>query len=477
MVNLDPPPDTTRLMSHLRRSQSHPDQQKSPTKGSNSSNLSHVPCKFWRQGTCTAGANCIFSHNLDATAESSVCKYFLKGNCKFGTKCALLHTLSPQAPDNRKLLNNRSALISRSLGTSNQNHLPSSLRCGPLDINGLSNNTRPSLESSSFSRLSVDSFTMTNSDQHSQLTANLHQDMFGTSAPSNMHNSHLRFGQSPSSSSFDGPMSPTETSFSPFSGRRGLFMPQHQTPQYSALSPRAASLSKLNGIPEKDHDYFDLDHIEDDMSQLIPDTGNTEESMLPSSLNDLLTPSELQSRRAREQREGLSNTPSGTALSRSLRSYSGSRDALPTSPISNGDHKSYRISGSPLAPSNSNNLGWNVPFYSNLSSNRGSPKSTPLDDSPQLLADGDLSSSVSSAINIPGGGGSQQHIASVHTNRRPAYSKGFDETDPFDPFTSGGDDDVQFYMEEDDATDNVVPGGSVMPSIQSRIASELRRPN
>lgn len=28
MVNLDPPPDPTRLMSHLRRSQSHPDQPK-----------------------------------------------------------------------------------------------------------------------------------------------------------------------------------------------------------------------------------------------------------------------------------------------------------------------------------------------------------------------------------------------------------------------------------------------------------------
>ncbi|KAI9316864.1 hypothetical protein BX666DRAFT_1821910, partial [Dichotomocladium elegans] len=57
------------------------------------SNLSHVPCKFFKQGTCTAGANCIFSHNPDPTSESAVCKYYLKGNCKFGAKCALLHTM------------------------------------------------------------------------------------------------------------------------------------------------------------------------------------------------------------------------------------------------------------------------------------------------------------------------------------------------------------------------------------------------
>ncbi|KAI9323705.1 hypothetical protein BX666DRAFT_1834799, partial [Dichotomocladium elegans] len=56
------------------------------------SNLSHVPCKFYKQGACTAGTNCPFSHNqLDLTSESSICKYFLKGNCRFGNKCALIH--------------------------------------------------------------------------------------------------------------------------------------------------------------------------------------------------------------------------------------------------------------------------------------------------------------------------------------------------------------------------------------------------
>ncbi|ORZ26065.1 hypothetical protein BCR42DRAFT_291436, partial [Absidia repens] len=56
-------------------------------------NLSHVPCKFFKLGACTAGTNCTFSHNPTPTSEASVCKYFIKGNCKFGAKCALLHTM------------------------------------------------------------------------------------------------------------------------------------------------------------------------------------------------------------------------------------------------------------------------------------------------------------------------------------------------------------------------------------------------
>jgi hypothetical protein len=143
-----------------------------------------------------------------------------------------------------------------------------------------------------------------------------------------------------------------------------------------------------------------------------------------------------------------------------------------------GDQRSYRTSNSPLAPAANGTQSWSVPFYQNIGSSRESPKATAADDSPQLSAEqgGDLSSSISSAINIPGSGASKQHIASVHTIRRPAYSKGFDETDPFDPFASGGDDDVQFYMEEDETVE-VGPGTSIMPNMQSRISNELRRPN
>ncbi|GME66701.1 unnamed protein product [Ambrosiozyma monospora] len=61
--------------------------------------LSHVPCKFFRQGACQAGNSCPFSHATDISSDSQPCKYFQKGNCKFGVKCALAHIL----PDGRRV--------------------------------------------------------------------------------------------------------------------------------------------------------------------------------------------------------------------------------------------------------------------------------------------------------------------------------------------------------------------------------------
>lgn len=66
---------------------------------------SSIPCKFFRNGKCSAGWDCVFSHQIDghhnfllhqSLEQSSggilnVCKFFLKGACRFGSKCALLH--------------------------------------------------------------------------------------------------------------------------------------------------------------------------------------------------------------------------------------------------------------------------------------------------------------------------------------------------------------------------------------------------
>ncbi|EME42136.1 hypothetical protein DOTSEDRAFT_73055 [Dothistroma septosporum NZE10] len=54
-------------------------------------NTQHVPCKFFLQGQCQAGAMCPFSHDIESTTRPAPCKYFAKGGCKFGRKCALLH--------------------------------------------------------------------------------------------------------------------------------------------------------------------------------------------------------------------------------------------------------------------------------------------------------------------------------------------------------------------------------------------------
>ncbi|KAF9517520.1 hypothetical protein BS47DRAFT_1314205 [Hydnum rufescens UP504] len=65
-----------------------------PTKAKD---LSHVPCKFYRQGACTAGASCPFSHlAAEPGQQKGICQWYIKGSCKFGHKCALAHVLPGQ---------------------------------------------------------------------------------------------------------------------------------------------------------------------------------------------------------------------------------------------------------------------------------------------------------------------------------------------------------------------------------------------
>ncbi|KZT19931.1 hypothetical protein NEOLEDRAFT_1245528 [Neolentinus lepideus HHB14362 ss-1] len=83
--------------------------------------LSHVPCKFFKVGSCTAGSSCPFSHSLPEPGQpKDVCAWFVKGNCKFGHKCALAHILpgQPMAMDrkNKKAAQMASA-SSKSSGT------------------------------------------------------------------------------------------------------------------------------------------------------------------------------------------------------------------------------------------------------------------------------------------------------------------------------------------------------------------------
>ncbi|KAI5996160.1 hypothetical protein EDD15DRAFT_2545652 [Pisolithus albus] len=77
-----------------------PDREKSGKSKSSSSkqkDLSHVPCKFFKVGACTAGSSCPFSHVVPEPGQSKdACAWFIKGNCKFGHKCALAHVLPGQ---------------------------------------------------------------------------------------------------------------------------------------------------------------------------------------------------------------------------------------------------------------------------------------------------------------------------------------------------------------------------------------------
>ncbi|KAF8459480.1 hypothetical protein BGX38DRAFT_1149037 [Terfezia claveryi] len=47
--------------------------------------LSHVPCKFFRQGTCQAGKACPFSHSADPASDQAPCKYFQKASTQQST--------------------------------------------------------------------------------------------------------------------------------------------------------------------------------------------------------------------------------------------------------------------------------------------------------------------------------------------------------------------------------------------------------
>lgn len=88
--------------------------------------LSHVPCKFHRQGACTAGASCPFSHvAAEPGQQKGICQWYLKGNCKFGHKCALAHVLpgQPMSMDRKnKRAEQQAAQSKTASASSNGNH-------------------------------------------------------------------------------------------------------------------------------------------------------------------------------------------------------------------------------------------------------------------------------------------------------------------------------------------------------------------
>ncbi|KAG8943739.1 hypothetical protein FRC03_002347, partial [Tulasnella sp. 419] len=73
------------------------DDDRKGAKGTKAKDLSHVPCKFFKVGGCTAGPSCPFSHaQLEPGQQKQPCTWFVKGSCKFGHKCALAHILPGQ---------------------------------------------------------------------------------------------------------------------------------------------------------------------------------------------------------------------------------------------------------------------------------------------------------------------------------------------------------------------------------------------
>lgn len=263
------------------------------------SNLAHIPCKFFKSGACTAGKNCVFSHSKDPPSDNYVCKYYLKGNCKFGSKCALSHTL----PSERKSSTNGRNVKN---GTSRSNTIPEirSPIMAPQNYNQDINEYQPlSSPGAPFARIDYSA----NSRPYSQLTASLNDyhpfpdennstnrlrnvaanfNNDRLSAPVNIQGHQRRslpdifgldtFGTSP---------------FQP-AGAKSLFLPVSYVSDSGVLSPTTSQHQQLHSIPEyQQHD-----------DSLVDELCNYDyEELLPSSLNELLTPTERERRRSRQE--------------------------------------------------------------------------------------------------------------------------------------------------------------------------------
>ncbi|CAB4377336.1 unnamed protein product [Rhizophagus irregularis] len=295
------------------------------------SNLAHIPCKFFKSGACTAGKNCVFSHSKDPPSDNYVCKYFLKGNCKFGSKCALSHTL----PNERKL----SSTGRNGNGKNGRNSISNSIipeirspMMLPQDLNDYQPLNSPGIPP--FTRIPISSSEYANNRQFSQLTASLNDPSAYSdenhTAPrlrninNSFSNDHLTApininGQQrrslPDIFHLGGPMNHnnnnhnhnnnnhnnnnhnnTAESFgtSPFHNpnSKSIFLPLSYVSDSGLLSPTANS-HHLHSIPEL-HDYSH--------DTVFDDFGAYEyEEFIPSSLNDLLTPTERERRRSRQE--------------------------------------------------------------------------------------------------------------------------------------------------------------------------------
>ncbi|CAG8755992.1 27072_t:CDS:2 [Gigaspora margarita] len=277
------------------------------------SNLAHIPCKFFKSGACTAGKNCVFSHSKDPSADNYVCKYYLKGNCKYGSRCALSHNL----PNGNSKANGRS---SKNGGNANGSR------------NGISNNI-PEIRSPimhpqysqdefqplgspgiPFSRIPISPSEYQNNKAFSQLTASLSlndQHPFSDEAHhhrlrNNYSNDHLSApvninGQQRRSLPDIFHLTPVNAaeSFgtSPFQpvGSKSIFLPVSYISDSGLLSPTINPHQQLHSIPEI-HDY---PHHNDPMADEL--CGHDYEECLPSSLNELLTPTERERRKSKQE--------------------------------------------------------------------------------------------------------------------------------------------------------------------------------
>lgn len=210
--------------------------------------LGQVPCKFFRNNGCSAGAACPFAHTLPGEGQpKAVCQWYVKGSCRFGHRCALAHIL-PGQPMSMDRKNKRSAQQSTQPKTERQ---PDEKGDAP-----------PDAFAAEHAPLMGDEFDVPKEREASSMP----------------HGWGGRM-QSALAHTYDAPSAAFGTS--PFShpGTHSLF--------FSSNPDRAAWTKGDDPLTESSH----------------------AEDFLPSSLSDLLTPTELE-RRTRSARDASSSTSS-----------------------------------------------------------------------------------------------------------------------------------------------------------------------
>ncbi|CUM65003.1 uncharacterized protein PRCAT00002622001 [Priceomyces carsonii] len=310
---------------------------------SSNKNLSHVPCKFYRQGICQAGNSCPFSHNLDGTlaADKLPCKYFQKGNCKFGLKCALAHFLPDGTRVNSKSLMNNSGGGNHHRSSNNaSNGSASSSYTGnsvptvssqPIDISFDSGEITPPARSNGSPRNGDFSYSGTtlgsNKSSHSgpysnQDIASLgqlqnHSNSYNsgfTNNPGNSNVGHISLSNALQIHGYRSYSNGMGSNFnvSPLQSSLPYNSPFLQSPPNSSGSYRTSLSSrfpKTQSSASLTYNYTQESAILDDEDE--DEDKIYEEDYVPGSLGDLiLTPQELQRRDSRSQSGTLLVKPS-----------------------------------------------------------------------------------------------------------------------------------------------------------------------
>ncbi|AOW01603.1 hypothetical protein B0I72DRAFT_136084 [Yarrowia lipolytica] len=292
------------------------DSRLSSSKGDKNKNLSHVPCKFFRQGACQAGDSCVFSHSVETSLQQAPCKYFQKGTCKFGVKCALAHIL----PDGR-VLNPRS-----------QNYRDGSRRRRSSMHQNAQNNAAPGGPSSGPVNVppQVPSPLPEDNPTRSLYSVYVNEEQT-VGSPGN----HLLVGT---------PTTKTERTTS-------IWSEHHVSSRLNSFNESKPSLGPIgksgpgNDCAIDDDDEADAAAVEDD------DAGEyIEEDFFPSSLSDLLTPQE---RKRRGSRPSSSNLPRPIGLTMAANAQQARTNSVSHASHTNGN-------SIPLATSLGTSLGSNI---------------------------------------------------------------------------------------------------------------------